>query len=1605
MSKEVTKKRSTGTRILRCAIKVLIIILLVILLIPALLYVPYIQDKAVEIACRKASDATGMQIGVGQLRLKWPLKLSLREVTAIEAGGDTLASLGQADVAVKLLPLLHGEAITDGIDIRDVYYRMGTPDSVMYLTVRAGMANIGSGSSFNFKENAVDVESASLEGGHMRLAMKDTVTETPADTSAVNPMIIKAKRLKLSDIQYEMTMLPVIDSLGAHVGQAELADGTVDLGRNLVKARAIRVDSVNATYLTPTAEYLASHPTKNTEDQDSTTTAPWTVTVDSVKITGKSATYAVRGATPLPGLDMNYLSASKIRIEVDSVMNRGMAVSGKIRELRATERCGLEVGLTGRFDMDSTGMYAKDMDIRLQRSALHLDGMMGIGDLMTNKSLPISLIAQGYLSPADAALAMPMIKTFTKGLPRGCDLRVSANINGTSGRLNIKELSARLGNLANLSAKGSVSNAFDPEKIGGRLALNGNLRDVNFIKPTLLDAELAKSVNIPPTTLSGKIDYSPGAIDGELTATTGGGKIAAAGEWHARGERYKASVTVNRFPVNTIMPGSGVGSVTAQLHANGHGYNPLSPKTAIDVDVDLTEAEYMKKTYKDMRFSAHLTDGKADGMLVSNNKDLDLDAEFTATIDKTGYTWDIDGEVHHVDLQALNLSTTPLNGTLDLTSAGSMSTDMSRINGQVRITDLDWEIGENRLAVDTLMMDIAADSTVEATLSSGDFLARAYAASDMKTLMTQIGAVPALIDTIMAKRSVDVVLIEKTLPQMNFAMNAGRNNPISTYLAQSSMTFNDALVSFTNDSILHMSARVNGLKTGTTRLDSIRFDANQKGAYLIFSAALNQRPGTMDQFAHVGVNGFISSRQLSMLARQRNIEGKQGYFLGMNITATDSTIDLRFVPRKPMIAYKQWTINQDNFVSYNTRHPSIAANLQLSNSEDSYLKLYTVNETDSMDQEDVVLQLHQINIQDWISINPFAPPIKGYIGANMRFHLLDNGITGNGTAEVNDLYYGKERVGSFMLDMDVSQSRGGVLNADLALMADSVKVITAKGALNDSTKSNPFLLDFSMIQFPLTVANPFLPKEYARLSGTLNGQMDITGTMTEPVFNGYLNFDSANCKVGMLGSTLTFPTTKISVDSNVVKFDNFAIKAVNDNPLNVNGTVDIHSLISPKINLALTASDMQLVGSTRPKGADVYGKAFIDVDAKVKGDMQFMDVNARLNILPGTNVTYVMSSDVSEITNQSKSDMVQFVVFADSLQTAAADTVANDAMNLNLEANLTISEGSTINVDLSTDGSNKVSLQSSGNLTYSQNPMNDGRLTGRLNINNGFVRYTPPFMSEKLFNFEEGSYVSFTGYMMNPILNVHAVDNLKANVTQSGQDSRLVNFEVSLSVTNTLQNMNVAFDLSTNDDLTVQNELSSMSPQQRANQAMNLLLYNVYTGAGTKGNANLAGNPLYSFLEGRLNSWAANNIKGVDLSFGIDQYDKTTNGSTSTATSYSYKVSKTLFNDRVKIVVGGNYSTDADADENFEQNLVNDISFEYMLNRSGSMFVRIFRHIGYESILEGEITQTGVGFVMKRKLNTLRNLFRFLPARKPSSPKAPETPAIKPEEATTTTDK
>ncbi|MDE6588566.1 MAG: translocation/assembly module TamB [Paramuribaculum sp.] len=1558
-----------------------------VLLAVIALYLPPVQNWAKEFAVGKIKESTGMDVSIATFRLRPPLRLELGGVQAVEMSGDTLATLGHAEIDLLLLPLISGSAEIDRAEIADVGYRFNNPDSALYFTARVDTLSL-SDASYSFKRSIIDARGpVLLAGGRMFLAMNDSVP-VPPDTAATKPLdlLILAHDIELRRIAYTMTMMPLIDTLSAEVPLARLIDGKVDMKAQTVDARSLAVDSVTANYIYP----AVAAATADADTAGIKTSLPWTVTANHITLTASEAVYKLSGATPVAGLDMDFLAVHDVTVEVDSFYNRAMELRVPLRRLLATERCGLSLNAAGLFTIDSTAMRADNFRISTGRSLVKFDGLMGMGNLAEQSNLPLGLNARAEISPADVALAFPAAAPIVNNL-RQTPLRLTTAVSGTSGRLDIDTLAAAIPTIAALKASGSVSNPFDFDHMNGRIRLDGNISEAaSRFKGLFLDPATAKSINVPPISLRGDINYKPGAVAGNLIAITGGGRIDLDARWQMKAEGYSGRIVMNRFPIQTFMPALGVADITATAAVTGHGYNPLKPSTAIEADASIGSVTLNDSRLTNIILTASLSGGNAHGSFISENQEAELDADFDAVITQQGYTWNVTGDIHNLDLLALGLSATPMGGSLSLATTGSMSSDIRDIDATLNLTDITWHMGTEQFEADTLLMTLDTDSATHASLISGDLGLRLEAPVPLMTMTDSLSLISAFIDTTLARKKIDIIRLQRLLPPVDAHLAAGRRNCLSDYLRESAnASFDSITLTLRNDSLLHFRARALGVSIGDNRLDTLAFDANQKGKYLVMRGSLNERPGTLDNFAHVTVNGFISADQLSVFLRQSDIKGRTGFNIGTNITANDSTVTMRFVPHTPTIAYKPWTINPDNYVSFDFARKFLSADLAL-RGENSAVKLYTSNETHGAGQEDIMVQLDSIHLQDWLSISPFAPPIKGDLGANLRFHLAKEQITGKGYAALDNLYYGRDRVGSFGLDLDISNSRSGALNANVGLMVDSVKVITATGALNDSTASNPFLLDFSMIRFPLATVNPFLPKEMAQLKGTLSGHMDITGTMTEPIFNGKITFDSTSCKVGMIGQDFRFTPDSIPVDSNRIRFDNYQIHGANDNPLAINGMVDMRSLTNPRFDLSMTAADMQIMNSNRARGADAYGKAFINLDASVKGNMEFVNVNADVALLSGSNLTYVMTDAQSRLTSQSTGDMVQFVVFADSGAVAMADTVAN-RMNINVEARLEIQENTTIGVDLSANGRDRVQILGQGNLSYTQNPMNDGRLTGRYNINSGFVRYSPPLMSEKLFNFQEGSYVAFNGDMMNPLLNIKAVDRMRCNVTRSGEDSRLVNFDVSVALSGTLQQMDVKFDLSTNDDISIEDELMSMSPEQRANQAMNLLLYNVYTGSGTRSaTSSLGTNQLYSFLSSQLNSWMANNIKGVDITFGIDQYDTSSGGNSSTATSYSYQVSKTLFNDRFKIIVGGNYTTDADADENFEQNLISDISFEYMLNRSGSMFVRIFRHTGYESILEGEITSTGVGFVIKRKLNTLRNLFRFLPGIKPKAVKNPE---------------
>ena len=1543
-------------------------LLLFVIVLIGLLYIPFVQDFVVPQVLSMV-NSEDMTINVEKFRLKFPLDINVRGLEIMQHG-DTMLMAGNARVDVKLLPILKGDIVAREIELKEIYYKSGTPDSS--TCIRANIKDVSlMNPGVNLSDQKIGIDNLSLNGGKVRIALRNDTTSQTKDSEPTK-WHISANKINLTDLDYEMTMDGNV--IGAQLGSFNLAKADMNLGSQHVNISDIVISSVDASYILPSSAAPDTVTPAASADTTAAPSLPWTIEVGHLLLDKSKALYATQGAKPQTGLDMQFIAADHITVEVDSFYNHASTMRIPLKRLTAVERSGLKLYGSGTFAMNDSAIDATSFSLRTMASSFDFDAHYATAG---GSNAPLYVKLRGEIAPIDIVTAAPVMKPTIDMLPHDRKLTLTADASGSLADLKVTRIEAAMRNYFDIKAKGYIANLTDFNNAHGHIDIDGDMQNVNFIKPAIMDAKLGRTTTLPPLKLLGDIDIDRGTIDGNVQALTHEGKLALEAMWNSRQEGYDIDIDTEHFPIGTFLPGMGLGDITATVQAKGRGYNPMSRRSDIYAAINLADAQYRGNHIHDLQLMANVTGGEATVSLASSNGVIDGQLHASGNLAGDAYSWTLSSDMKHVDLYALGVTDTV--STLEASIAGKMmyAPRNKEISADINIPAINLKMGKEHIATkDIYLLFDGTDSTTEATLRNLDMALRFKSPAMADTIAARLGKVSAAASPMIEARNIDIEQLQRDLPPFSIYFEAGNNNMVHNYLAQSGSAFDHIRLSASNDSIIRVKAGADTVISGASRFDRIDFEAHQQGNKLLYNLMIDNKPGTLDNFAHVKAMGFIGGNEVKVEVEQQNIKDATGYHLGALAEFTDSTLRLSFDTVNPVIGYKDWTINPDNFISFNTRSYHLDANLMIAN-KDSRLHLFTNHdeENDGEHQEDIRVDIDNIQIADWMAVSPYAPPMRGALSSQMRFALAPGTINGEGTVTLADFTYNKKRVGTVDMLVDVTTSRTGAITAATNMKIDGREVLTANGALNDTTLSQPFMLDMKLTKFPLNIANPFIGST-AQLDGYLSGNMDVTRSIAEPLFNGYLDFDSATAKVNMIGTTFRFSEEKLPVDSNVINFNRYAIYGVNDNPLTIDGKIDMRSLSDINLDLALNADNMQVVGGNKRRGTDVYGKAFISLDANARGNLHFINARANVTVNEGTNVTYIIPTASSQLTQQSEGDMVHFVNFSDTTAVAKADSVAPPSTMINLTAILNVAQGSVIGVDLSSSGHDRVQVLSNGTLDFSMNPMGDTRTTGRLNINGGYVRYTPPLMSEKLFDFQEGSYVAFNGDMANPILNVKAIDVIKANVTQEGQNSRLVNFDVILDVKGTLNEMNVAFDLATNEDITVQNELQSMSAEQRANQAMNLLLYNVYTGPGTKGNANISGNPLYSFLSSTINSWMANNVKGVDISFGIDQYERTLDGAQSTTTSYSYRVSKSFLDDRFKVVVGGNYSTDANADENLSQNLINDISFEYLLNKQGTMYIRLFRHTGYESILEGELTQTGVGFVYKRKLRTLRNMFR-----------------------------
>ena len=404
------------------------------------------------------------------------------------------------------------------------------------------------------------------------------------------------------------------------------------------------------------------------------------------------------------------------------------------------------------------------------------------------------------------------------------------------------------------------------------------------------------------------------------------------------------------------------------------------------------------------------------------------------------------------------------------------------------------------------------------------------------------------------------------------------------------------------------------------------------------------------------------------------------------------------------------------------------------------------------------------------------------------------------------------------------------------------------------------------------------------------------------------------------------------------------------------------------MNMRMRAENYQLINSKENARSVAFGKAFVNFFGMINGSLSNLRMRGKLDVLGTTDMSYVLREGPLATDNQFDG-LVEFVNLNDS----TADVVVQPALSgLDMDLTLSVVQGARIMCYINSDHSNYIDLMGGGDLRMQYNPSDNFVLTGKYLLNNGEMKYSLPIIPLKTFTIRDGSYIEFTGDPMNPKLNITATERVKATVGEEGGQGRPVDFDCGVMITRTLSDMGLEFTLDAPEDMSMHNELASMSVEQRGKLAVTMLTTGMYLADGNTSGFSMNG-ALSSFLQSEINNITGNAPRTLDLSVGLDN---TTDASGNMHTDYSFKFAKRFWNNRLKIVVGGKVSTGSEI-ENQNESFFDNVVFEYRLDNTANKYVTLFYDNNAYDWLEGTTQEYGVGFIWRRSLRHFKDIFRF----------------------------
>uniref|UniRef100_UPI000A000091 translocation/assembly module TamB domain-containing protein n=1 Tax=Psychroserpens damuponensis TaxID=943936 RepID=UPI000A000091 len=1514
----------------------------------------------------------------------------------IDAFATTDTTTVAVDTTATPLNLVIGNLNLNNIDI--VF-----DDAVAGIDSRFKIGQLKASMNTTNIENMVfDASEIELNNSNIKFIQKPIAIDTTTSNVALPQFSSESLTLQNVVAYYESQPDRIIADLT--LNEFSIETPTVNLTENNLKLQRISLKNSKIKLITDakinglTQKIVDTKETAQTETQ----TFDWPqikINIAEIDIENNLIDYRVGNALPKKNLfNPNAIALKNLTIKAQNIVLKDKRAGLRLNAFKFNETSGLNLKqLALDIEVTDQKMMLDDLDFKLNNNAIsgyaHLD-YKSIAQLIdapeytkVDTNLPSFSISLNELSKFQPDLKNnPYLNTLSKR-------QLTGNLNaiGNLAQINLREANINWGNTTQISAKGQLKNVTNPETLGFDIsqfsAVTKRSDIIQFINEENLGVRLPVAV-----TLTGQLNGNAQDISAKATLSTTQGIATLKGSFrNSNTIAYDAAIEIKDYKVNELLNNPQFGSLSLNIKTEGNG----TAINTLNVSLDATISKFGLNNYKIKNLNINGKIKNGTGNILSNYKDENLNINLDAfvVLDSIAPEATVELDVIGANLQALGLMQRNVKTGMKI---------FADFKGNGERYDATAIIDDGVIVYDNK------------TYLLGNFNALAHVEQDTTSI-----SVKNKIINLNLKSNADPQTFSKALQRHVFSyfyrdekISDTITNPVNLKLegkiTQSPLLNDVFLVNVkdldTIDIAVNFNEAERQLKANIaaphinysgSELDSLAFSMNTDKENFNFNLGFkNITTGPLDVPQTI-ITGTQTNNELSLNFLGFH-DNEQLMNVNTKITGNRERLEFTVNPDSLILNKEKWTIPttnnailtannlefQDFKISKNNQ--SIEITDKLANITKSHIAIdfnnFKISEIFNYLNPDAQLATGELN-GDFVLEQPFAQ--TGLIAdlSIEKFTILktDLGVLSlQGHSLSNNNY-------AFNAGL-----KGG--DIDLDLIGDYTATTTAAN----------LDLNLNINTFKMEALNTLALGEIKDGTGSFNGKFKVTGTTTNPIYDGYLNFVDASINASKLNTKFTMQNETLNVNNEGLSMSNFTVLDENNNALVLSGEVGTESFINPTFNLDLKADNFQILNATQEDNEDFYGKATFNANAKLTGDLQIPKLDAELTLGSQTDITYVMPTTYANI--EERDGVVAFVnrENPDAILTQTEEQTAT-IKGFDISTLIKIGKEAAVTVIIDKETGDNFRASGEGELIFNMVPNGRISLTGAYEIIDGHYELNLYNLVNRKFLIAPGSRVSWSGDPFDANLDVSAIYNLETSASSlmasqiSGADTSVQNtykqvlpFNVYLNIDGELLSPKISFalDMPEEEQGAINGQVYSRVQEVNAQEAelnkqvFSLLVLNrFYPDSGSDGSsggfATIARDNLNDAVSGQLNAFSDKLLgnSGIELDFGLNSYTDYQGESATERTQLDVAAQKKLFDDRLIVSVGSEVDIQGSNSNGESTPLIGNVSLEYIVSEDGRYRLKGFRKSEFENVIDGQTIVSGIALIFTQEFNEFDELW------------------------------